>query len=291
MSLEVGLKKIRLILLEDFLVLLLVLGDPGLRWMFSEPDLLQRVLPFHLRLGIWNFSPLIGVNTSFALSLFCVDFRCVHLFQIPQCLQTKMSPFQILPACNAYPRNISGKTFGPTLMQSRQVFSRNRVIFYHRFKWMNWALFGSPNTLLIKVSSHQTRDLECFADSSKHSMESAHHFSYRPDCNNTTDVRTQMSFSLILRTAALSAIPLVSDLCGVDVQWCPGKIFTGFAQIPGICQCKWLYGFLSAPRTFVSSFVFSEKFLFYMGMIVSAVLPSLVPLQRIDDCFEIHILH
>ena len=52
MSLEVGLKKIRLILLEDFLVLLLGLGDPGLRWMVSESDLLQRVLPFHLRVGI-----------------------------------------------------------------------------------------------------------------------------------------------------------------------------------------------------------------------------------------------
>ena len=38
MSLEVGLKKIRLIHLEDFLVLLLGLDDPGLRWMFSEPD-------------------------------------------------------------------------------------------------------------------------------------------------------------------------------------------------------------------------------------------------------------
>ena len=41
MSLEVGLKKFRLILLEDCLVLLLGLGDPGLRWMFSEPDLLK----------------------------------------------------------------------------------------------------------------------------------------------------------------------------------------------------------------------------------------------------------
>ena len=52
MSLEVGLKKIRLILLEDFLVLLLGVGDPGLRWKFSEADLLQKVLPFHLRLGL-----------------------------------------------------------------------------------------------------------------------------------------------------------------------------------------------------------------------------------------------
>ena len=34
MSLEVGLKKSRLILLEDFLVLLLGLGDPGLRCMY-----------------------------------------------------------------------------------------------------------------------------------------------------------------------------------------------------------------------------------------------------------------
>ena len=61
MRLEVVVKT-RLVLLEDFLVLLLGLGDPGLRWMFSEPDLLQRVSQFHLRLG--------GVNTSFALSLF-----------------------------------------------------------------------------------------------------------------------------------------------------------------------------------------------------------------------------
>ena len=42
---------------------------------------------------------------------------------------------------------------------------------------------------------------------------SAHHFSSRPDCNNTADVP-----SFTLRTA-LSTIPFVSDLCGVDVQW------------------------------------------------------------------------
>ena len=42
--LEVGLeKRVRLILLEELLVLLLVLGAPGLRWMFSDTDLLQNV--------------------------------------------------------------------------------------------------------------------------------------------------------------------------------------------------------------------------------------------------------
>ena len=43
-------------------------------------------------------------------------------------------------------------------------------------------------------------------------MESAHHVSSRPDCNNTADVP-----SFTLRTALL-AIPFVSDLCGVDAQ-------------------------------------------------------------------------
>ena len=44
-------------------------------------------------------------------------------------------------------------------------------------------------------------------------MESAHQLSFRPECNNTAEVP-----SFTLRTA-LSAIPFVTDLCGVDVQW------------------------------------------------------------------------
>ena len=69
MSLVVRLKKTRLILREDYLILLLCLGCPGLRWMFSEPDLFQKVWLFHLRLGIWKCPPFWCVNTSFALSL------------------------------------------------------------------------------------------------------------------------------------------------------------------------------------------------------------------------------
>ena len=44
-------------------------------------------------------------------------------------------------------------------------------------------------------------------------MESAHHFSSRPDCIGTAEV-----LSFILRTA-LSAIPFVSDRWGVEVRW------------------------------------------------------------------------
>ena len=52
--------------------------------------------------------------------------------------------------------------------------------------------------------SHQTRDLECFAGICPPF--------FSPDGNNT-DLRT-----------GLSAIPFVSDLCGVDVAMIPGKI-------------------------------------------------------------------
>ena len=51
MSLVVRLKKTLLILLEYYFVLILCLGCPGLRWLFSETDLLQKFLLFHVRLG------------------------------------------------------------------------------------------------------------------------------------------------------------------------------------------------------------------------------------------------
>ena len=48
--------------------------------------------------------------------------------------------------------------------------------------------------------SHQTLDLECFADSSN-IPEFAHHSMFRPNCNHTTDVP-----SMILRTALSNPI-------------------------------------------------------------------------------------
>ena len=113
MSLEVGLKKTRLISLEGYLVLLLGLGDPGFWWMFSEPDLLQKVSLFRLLIGNINFSPFIGVNTSFALSLFA-KISDASICSNSSMSATKMSPFQILFACNAYPKEIYlCKTLGP----------------------------------------------------------------------------------------------------------------------------------------------------------------------------------
>ena len=62
MSLVVGLRKTRRILLEDFLVLLLGLGDPGLIWMLSSS------------IVNINFSPLVGVHTSSCIGPSGVEF-------------------------------------------------------------------------------------------------------------------------------------------------------------------------------------------------------------------------
>ena len=59
----------------------------------------------------------------------------------------------------------------------------------------------------------------------------------------------------------------------------------------GIVRVNDLLVSTSAPRTFVSSFSFPEKFLFCTDKIGPTELPSLAPRQRLDDCFEIHILH
>ena len=106
--------------------------------------------------------------------------------------------------------------------------------------------------------------------------------SFRLDCNNTAEV---LSFT------ALSAIPCVSDLCGVLTYNDSRKDLHKLCQIPRTCQCKWLSVSYLAPRTFASSFVFPEKFLFCTDALGSIEWPSPAPWLHIDDCFEIHNLH
>ena len=61
-----------------------------------------------------------------------------------------------------------------------------------------------------RASSHQILNIGRFADSCNTPRNLPTNF--QPDCNNTAEVP-----SFTQRTA-LSAIPFVSDLCGVDVQ-------------------------------------------------------------------------
>ena len=69
--------------------------------------------------------------------------------------------------------------------------------------------------------------------------------------------------SFTLRTA-LSAIPFVSDLCGVDVQWFQERSSTGFAEVQGIVSVNdfrfpiWLQELLQASLGFLWSFCFAR---------------------------------
>ena len=88
-------------------------------------------------------------------------------------------------------------------------------------------------------------------------MESAHQFSSRPDCNNTAEVP-----SFTLRTA-LSAIPLVSDLCDVDVQWFQERSTQALPNSEELSVNDfrfpiWLRELLQAPLCFLRSFCFAR---------------------------------
>ena len=68
--LEVGLENvIHLTFLEEFLVLLLVPDAPGLRWMFSDAGLTQKIFTVPSATGNMEFPLHCNVNTSFALNL------------------------------------------------------------------------------------------------------------------------------------------------------------------------------------------------------------------------------
>ena len=66
---------------------------------------------------------------------------------------------------------------------------------------------------------------------------------------------------LTLRTA-LSAIPLVSDRCGVGRAMIPGKIFTSFAEFQGIGSVDDFWFPLVFQELFQASLVFLCSFVF-----------------------------
>ena len=95
--------------------------------------------------------------------------------------------------------------------------------------------------------------------------------------------------SFTLRTA-LSAIPFVSDLCGVDVQ---RFLANSSHELPNSQELSvsMTFGFLLGSRNFIRLFWVSSKVFVLHGTVVTTELPSLVPQQRIDDNVVIHILH
>ena len=107
-------------------------------------------------------------------------------------------------------------------------------------------------------------------------MESAHHFSSRPDCNNTADVP---SFTL---RAALSAIPSCFRSVWCRRKMIPRKIFPGFGKFLGIVSVNDFWLPIWPQELLQASSVFPEIFVLHA---------SPAPRLHVDDCFEIHNLH
>ena len=135
-----------------------------------------------------------------------------------------------------------------------------------------------------KVSSHLPRGLGHVASDSNIPYHQPTTFSSKPDCNSTGDVP-----SFILRTA-LSAIPFVCDLCGVDVQWFHDNSSQALPNFEEL-YAQITFVFPTAQETFVDSSPSPESAVFFTDMIGSIEWPNLAPRLHIDDCFEIHILH
>ena len=135
------------------------------------------------------------------------------------------------------------------------------------------------------VSSHQTRDLECFADSSNTPWNP-------PTILCPSLIATILQMSLLSLCALFFLQSHVLLICVAFRTTIPGKIFTGIAKFQGSVSVNDLW----FPRrlqelTSLSSSGSPGKFLFYIGRVVTTELPNLVPPRRIDDCYAIHFLH
>ena len=197
---------------------------------------------------------------------------------------TKMSPFQIPPACNACPRNLPGKTFEPNWCSRDKSWAETGWCSTIAPNGITGPLTGAPEPPLMRCLLIRQEILNV-------SQIAGTFHGIRPPFFIQTWLQ-QYSRSPFLNFAHCS---LSNRICFRSVRcWptmIPGKVFTGLAKFYGIVSVNDFWFPRQLHWTFVTYFSFPEKFLFCMGMIVSTVLPSLVPLPRIDDCVEIHILH
>ena len=120
-------------------------------------------------------------------------------------------------------------------------------------------LKGIPNRLLYGVS-HQTKDLECFADSPWNS----------PTIRCPDRAAKAPQTSVLSLCAPLFLKSHLILICVVLTYNGSRKIPHKTCQIPRkYCQCEWLLVSSSTPRTSSSSSGSPGKFLFYMSRVVN----------------------
>ena len=121
-----------------------------------------------------------------------------------------------------------------------------------------------------KLFSHQTRDLECFAESSD--------TPWSPPTIHCPDLiaTVQQTFLLLLFVPLFQQYHL--SLYGEVLTYNDTRIgLHKLCHILWNCQCKWLSVSSLAPETSLGSSGSPKKFLFCTDRIVSTVLPNLVP--------------
>ena len=197
--------------------------------------------------GNTKVSPFIGVDTSCALSLRAWSSDA-SIFCNSSMSATNMSPAE---------ENI-WKDFPAELMQSRQVFRRNRVMFDHCSKRYNWSaeVFSEPPFIWCLPIRQKILNISQIA-ATFHGIRPP--VFIQTDCNSAARVP-----SLTLRTA-LSAIPFVSERWGVHVQWFHDN---SSQDLPNSKELSvWMtFGFLVGSRNFCSLFWISWEVFVLHGL-------------------------
>ena len=132
------LEKTRLIVLEDYLVLLLGLGCPGLKgcsqFLISyrkfDCSICDREYEIFTSHGRWH---------SLCTDPFAMEFRCVHLLQF-LIVWVKYVSFPDSHRVQRTSKENTWQHVKAELMRLPQVFTRINVIFYHFSKRDDWAV-------------------------------------------------------------------------------------------------------------------------------------------------------
>ena len=143
-------------------------------------------------------------------------------------------------------------------MDSWLVFRRNTEILNQWTKRHDRSFTWFSKPFFRMVSSHQTRDLECFADRSSIPEN-------LPTIFHSDLIATILQKCLLSLCALLFQQSHLFPICVVSTYNDSRKDLHKLCQIPRNCQCKWLLVSSRVPGTFASSFVFPEKFFVLHG--------------------------
>ena len=218
-------------------------------WVGSR-CLFPTILLLHPRLGIWILLP--SELATLLLHWFFEDkFLRRQSFLVPSVSAIRMSPFQIPPAINACPRNISGKTFLPNwcvLDWSRIEIGWHSPLLERNY-W-SFAWFSDSSFVVSLPICQEVSDVSQIAI--------AFHGVSPAIFHQILIVAVRLKFRLSLFVQLFQQYyPSQNDEC-VEVR-STQKTSQRFAKFQGIVSVNDIWAFPSARRTFVNSFSVSRE--------------------------------